>query len=154
MNWLLRRSADAGATLVDSSGSERLVRLEHDGWVVEASAGRGDLRLVAETDGLVLREAGGNEIGRATPVLLPGGVLPCDVLLADGRLFRAAVRPFDPPGIELRSWEVPGAYLRASRSAGGWSIETTEAGEELEGAEDLALLIAGCLLQDERYEGG
>lgn len=146
--WVLRPGPGSGsARLLDRSGLEWRLRSSPDGFTLEGPPGSWALRLADGGETQVLVDASGEERVRASALIGPDEPLPCDVLLGDGRLFRLAIRLREQPVVELRSWEVPGAYLVALPAADGWRIEPTPAGEELEGCDELALLIACCLLR-------
>ena len=67
------------------------------------------------------------------------------ILLADGRLFRVAVRGLSPPRIEVARWDVPGPYVVARTGETGWKLERTPAGEALEGCETLERLLEAAI---------
>ena len=67
------------------------------------------------------------------------------ILLADGRLFRVAVRGLSTPRVEVARWDVPGPYLVARPGNAGWRLEKTPAGEALEGCDVLELLLGAAI---------
>ena len=67
------------------------------------------------------------------------------ILLADGRLFRVAVRGLSSPRVEVARWDVPGPYVVATPGNAGWKLERTAAGEALEGCETLEMLLSAAI---------
>lgn len=145
--YFLGMPDESGIAALSGPG-DRLQRLRPEGadWIVEAAVRTRRLRRGDDAGTIVLVDESGAEAGRLSPVLGPGDAWPADVLLADGRVFRVALRAVRRPSLELRSWEAPGAYLTATVRGEGWSIEATTAGRHLTGLEDLVLMLCAGIL--------
>lgn len=114
------------------------------GWMVTLGDRVQCCRLVRRGDGSsrFALVASGEADPRASSARLTAGA-PSDLVLADGRMFSAMLRGPEDPRIELVGPSGPGAYLVARPDRGGYRIERTVAGMDLEiDAEFLALFAA------------
>lgn len=167
---MTERRPDAAATSVVDHKQRSVARLPHGGFILEV-AGVPAARVVPtgtgwriegdpEMQGWSLRRAGSGagfvvshderELGRTMIACgMEGTTAPRNLLLEDGRLFR--ILPSGPreAGMDLLSWEVPGAYLRARPESRGFKLLPTVAASGLTDVRVLSLLFAAEVLDAE-----
>ncbi len=80
---------------------------------------------------------------------LEGPSAPRNLLLEDGRLFRILPRGPREAGMELLSWEVPGAYFHARPEPRGFVLVPTVAAGGIADVRVLSLLLAAEVLDAE-----
>ncbi len=150
----LVRDSSGGFELRTDGGPTVQARFDGRVWRVEGTAGRADATLsrAEESSGFVLEvlEVQG-EAARTMPLVgadWPGS--PRFMLLADGHLYRIALRAPRDAGFELLGWESSGAYLVASPTDEGWKIEAMPAATGIDEIRTMSLLFAAEILDAER----
>jgi len=114
-----------------------------DGWLLERPGG--DVGA-----GFILRRGAAPEAPEAARSMRPwdsGVPATAHFLTGEGRVYRMVFRGGSEGGLELRSWEVPGAYWKARPSARGFRLTRTVAGRELPDETALLVLFAAEVLE-------
>ncbi len=147
----LVRDSSGGFELRTDGGPTVRARSSGNDWRIEGIEGWADatLRRAEDSSGFVLTL----EVGVARTMPLVGADWPGSprfMLLADGCLYRIALRGPADAGFELVGWESPGAYLVASPTDKGWKIEAMVAATGLDEIRAMSLLFAAEILEAER----